>query len=645
MVMITSILTAGLALATPFLVGQATDSIVVSLQGRSTQESTTNAIIWISIALLAVELASTLVRNIGGWFGDVMSTRMRQILSNRYYAKLLSLPQSYYDKQVTGTIISRLDRSVLGLTEFLNSFANNFFSMLLTIGLILIITAVYYWPLALLLTIIFPVYLYLTALTSKKWTVWEKEKNSNIDQAQGRFAEVISQVKVVKSFVAELRELRLFQDHFGSVVRLTREQSRYWHFMDIIRMGSMNIIFFSIYLVLFWRTATGHFSLGDMVLLLQLVIMARQPATMMSWLVDTAQRALAGSQDYFQAMEELEEKSAHPALVAASRPGSPMFIDTRDVGITHCRQRPAQDNPPHGSDPVIEFDHVSFEYIPGQPVIHDVCFSASQGQKVALVGESGGGKSTLVNLLLGLYSPTDGHLRICGREVSETTAAQLRNDVGVVFQDPFLFSGTVRENIAYARPDATDEEIITVAKKAFAHDFIMGFADGYDTLIGERGLRLSGGQKQRIAVARAMLKDAPVLVLDEATSALDTKAEKIVQAGLEQLMQGRTTLVIAHRLSTIAHVDTIVTLDKGHVDEVGTPAELAVSGGIYSELLKLTASNSAANRERLKKFGFYAHEDSPHEDSVSEDSGHSARETAEPQGSESENRDAEVRGT
>lgn len=599
-VMITSIFTALLALATPFLVGRATDVIVDSLQGGTPVEKATTSIIWIALALLAVELASTIVRNVGGWFGDVMSTRMRQILSDRYYAKLLSLPQSYYDNQVTGTIISRLDRSILGLTDFLNSFANNFFSMLLTVAMILGITAFYYWPLALLLAVIFPMYLYFTTLTSKKWMVWEKEKNSNIDLAQGRFAEVVGQVKVVKSFVTELRELRLFQNHFGEVVRLTRGQSRYWHLMDIIRMGIMNLIFFAIYLLLFWRTVTGHFSLGDMVLLLQFVVMARQPAQMMSWLVDTAQRAAAGSLDYFKAMEELEEKSANPVLVDAAQPTGAMEISDADVNAASHPLLKAPDN-----GPVIEFNDVSFEYNEGEPVIHGVTFSATKGQKVALVGESGGGKSTLVNLLLGLYSPTSGTLRVCGQKLSDTTASELRSSVGVVFQEPALFSGTVRENIAYARPNASEEEVMAVAKKAHAHDFIMGFAQGYDTLIGERGLRLSGGQKQRIAVARAMLKDAPVLVLDEATSALDTKAERVVQAGLEKLMVGRTTLVIAHRLSTIANVDIIVTLDKGHVDEVGTPADLAVSGGIYSELLRLTASSSAADRERLKRFGFH----------------------------------------
>lgn len=602
-VMITSLVTAGLALATPFLVKLATDTIVETVGGGGASdaaiENATKTVIWLAVGLLAVELANTIIRNIGGWFGDVMAMRMRQILSNRYYAKLLALPQGYYDKQVTGTIISRLDRSILGLTDFIKSFANNFFSMLITVVMILVITAIYYWPLALLLAIIFPMYLYLTMLTSKKWMVWEKEKNEHIDVAQGRFAEVIGQVKVVKSFVSELRELRLFQKHFADTIQLTREQSRWWHFMDILRMGGMNIIFFAIYLMLFWRTLHGDFTLGDMVLLLQYVVMARQPAGMMSWMVDTAQRAAAGSREYFETMAELEEPSATAPLLEAARPGGPILVSQEDVDQA---VRPQLSAPETG--PVIDFDHVSFEYLKGEPVIHEVTFQAAKGDQVALVGESGGGKSTLVNLLLGLYRPTEGQLKVCGKDVADMTAAELRSSVGVVFQEPALFSGTVRENIAYAKPDATDEEIVAVAKRAFAHDFIMHFKDGYDTLIGERGLRLSGGQKQRIAVARAMLKDAPVLILDEATSALDTKAERVVQAGLNELMVSRTTIVIAHRLSTIADVDKIVTLDKGHVCEVGSPAELATSGGIYNELLQLTSSSSAADRARLKRFGF-----------------------------------------
>lgn len=607
-VTICAIVVSLLQLTTPFLVKQATDTIVDTIAGDGTLERAKQVILWLALGLLAAEFSSTVVQNVGGWFGDVMSTRMRQILSNRYFAKLLSLPQSYYDKQVTGTIISRLDRSILGLTDFIKSFSNNFISMLLTVALILIITAFYYWPLALLLAVIFPVYLYLTMLTSKKWMVWEIDKNQHIDTAQGRFAEVVGQMKVVKSFVTELRELHHFQQHFSDTVQLTKSQSRYWHIMDVIRMGSLNLIFFAIYFTLFWRTLHGYFSIGDMVFLLQLVVMARQPAHMMSWMVDTAQRAAAGSREYFQVMDELDEASAPAALTSAALPGGTMLVDLaqEDTGLVQGAIVPKD---AASGRAALTFNHVTFAYNEGEPVIHDISFTANRNQKIALVGESGGGKSTIVNLLLGLYQPTSGSLQIYGQDLSTLSAHTLRRSVGVVFQEPALFSGTVRENIAYARPDATEEEIIRVAKDAFAHDFIMGFTDGYDTVIGERGLRLSGGQKQRIAVARAMLKDAPILVLDEATSALDTKAERVVQAGLEKLMEGRTTLVIAHRLSTIADVDTIITLDNGRIDEIGSPAELAQSGGIYSELLRLTSSNDKADKARLKAFGFHVDEE------------------------------------
>ena len=606
MVILAATVTVLLSMASPFLIKHATDTIVDTVNGSVTVEDATTVVIAVAVGLLLAELAHTVIHNIGGWFGDVMGMRMRQILSNRYFAKLLSLPQGYFDKQITGTIISRLDRSILGLTQFLQAFANNFFSMILTVIVVLAISAWYYWPLALLLVIIFPMYLWLTALTSKRWMRWEKTKNDHVDAAQGRFAEVIGQVKVVKSFVSELRELRLFQQHFAETVSVTKEQSRWWHMMDIFRMAGMNVIFFAIYLVLFLQTLNGNFTIGDMVLLVQLVAMAKQPATMMSWMVDSAQRAAAGSREYFEAMEELEEATASPVLLAASREYGPSVIPEQDV-------RDAIPDPPAplegcsrpGGTPVVEFENVTFGYDVDDPVIHDVNLTAGFNEKVALVGESGGGKSTLVNLLLGLYRPSSGTLRVCGHDIAELSAAQLRGMVGVVFQDAALFSGTIRENIAYGRPDASDAEIEDAARRANADGFIRAFPQGYDTVIGERGLRLSGGQKQRVAVARAMLKDAPILVLDEATSALDTRAERAVQAGLEELMVGRTTLVIAHRLSTIASVDTIVTLSEGRVDEIGTPAELAVSGGIYGELLRLTASSSAEDRKRLRSFGFH----------------------------------------
>ena len=562
-----------------------------------------------ALLLLLADALNGVVSNIGGYIGDVMISRLRQILSTRYYAKLLSLPQGYYDNQVTGTIIARLDRSIMFITQFLQSFSNNFFTMIIQVIAILIITAFYYWPLAILLAILFPIYMWLTALTSKRWLKYETVKNEHIDIANGRFAEVVGQMKVTKSFVAEIRELDVFSKHYRGYVDTTRPQSRWWHTMDTFRSLAMAVVFFGIYAVIFWRTLEGHFSIGDMVMLIQMVTMAKQPVFMMSWMVDSAQRAIGGSREYFEVMEQDVEPTVDKVLVDATTSIKEPVLNTKQVDPLPL--------PADATEPIFEFDDVTFAYDEGKPVIKGVSFAARKGEKVALVGESGGGKSTLVNLMLGLFQPNEGTLNVLGHDTADLTAARLRASVGVVFQEAFLFSGSIRENIAYGKPGASEKKSSKWPSVPMPMISSRVFPEGYDTVIGERGLRLSGGQKQRVAVARAMLKDAPILVLDEATSALDTKSERAVQAGLEELMKDRTTLIIAHRLSTIANVDTIITLDQGVVDEMGSPAHLSTTNGIYSQLLKLTASSSAADRARLKRYGFstenQSHDEQEHE--------------------------------
>jgi len=577
-----SVATAALALLTPFIIKGATDEVVAQTQGNG---GGVPALIWLAVALLVVELLGTVVSNIGGYLGDVMTTRLKAILSSRYYAKMLSLPQRYFDSNLTGTIINRLTRSITETTQFLQMFSNSFFPMLLTVIAVLVTTALYSPWLALLLAIIYPVFMWLTALTSKRWQPIEQQKNTEFDIAGGRFAEAIGQIRVVKSFTSELRELALFDRHYGRTIGLTQQQSRFWHLMDVARRGALNLIFFGVYAIIFTSTASGAFTLGAMVLLIQLVAMAKQPVTMMSFLVDASQRAIAGSKSFFEAMDEA------PEPLAAIGAGTP-----RDTAPW----------PAHDDGPMISFDRVSFGYDSDTEVLHDITFDVAPGERVAFVGESGGGKTTLVNLLLGLYRPDAGVIRLRGVDVSTVPVEQLRAEIGVVFQEAALFSGTIRENVAYGRPGASASEIESAATKANAHEFVAKLANGYAAEIGERGIKLSGGQKQRIAVARAMLKNAPVLVLDEATSALDSKSERLVQAGLEELMADRTTLIIAHRLSTISSVDRIVTLKNGRVDEIGSPAELATSGGIYAELLALQASASKADRKRLQAFDIRA---------------------------------------
>lgn len=576
------------SLAVPFLTGYATDVVVDAVtavaEGAGVPEGAIRAVILLALGILAVTVCESIVSNIGGFWGDVMSAKMRTILSFRYFEQLLALPQRYYDDELTGTIVARLNRSIAEVTNFMKTFSNMLVTMLLTTVSVLVISAWHYWPLAVLLAVAYPLYLWLTTLTSRKWQQLEGRKNDHVDIASGRFAEVVGQIRVVKSFARERSELEHFADHFGETVQLTRAQSRHWHTMDAVRRGVLYLVFATLYAIIFIRTVTGAFTPGEMVMLIQLMAMARGPVTSLSWVVDSAQRAIAGSKSYFEVMD-LDPRQLYGAIESPDAGG---HDDDADTSANRT-----------STGPMVAFRDVRFGYGDGEDVLSGISFEVSAGERIALVGESGGGKTTIVNLLLGLYAVRGGEIEVAG---VGTDLAALRRSIGVVFQDPSLFSGTIAENIAYGRPESTREEIVQVAERAAVSDFVSRFADGYDTVVGERGLKLSGGQKQRIAVARAMLKDAPILVLDEATSALDTKSERLVQAGLDELMRDRTTIIIAHRLSTIAEVDRIITLRDGRIDEIGSPEQLASSGGIYDELLQLQRSASSSDLRRLKQF-------------------------------------------
>lgn len=565
-----SILVTGLGLVGPFIMKAVTDLIV---SATASGQPNVLPIIWLSLLFLAVDVIATFTQDWSGYLGDVMSERLRQILSDRYYQHLLRLPQSYYDNELTGTIINRLNRTINEITQFINMFANNFFSMYLTLFVSVIILLFYSWQLALLMTLLYPIFMWLTTKTNTKWQALQQTKNHITDVASGRFAEVVAQIKVVKSYGQEKTEQRIFGKRNQKVVNLTGEQSAYWHRMDVIRRSVLNIIFFGAMTYVFVSTMLGHFSIGDLVLLATLLNQMREPVFNMSFIVYNLQKAIAGSRDYFEVM------SLEPA-VADLPTAKPLVIK-------------------NGS---ISYNNVSFGYNQNAEVLHDVSFNILPGEKVALVGESGEGKTTLTNLLLRLYDLNSGQILIDDQSIANVSQSSLRQQIGVVFQEPALFSGTIRENIAYANPKATIEQITEAAKAANAYDFIQKLDKSFETEIGERGLKLSGGQKQRIAIARAILKNAPLLILDEATSSLDSRSEHLVQSALNRLMKQRTTLIIAHRLSTIADVDRIVTIKNGRVDEVGTPAELAQTDGIYGQLLRLQLSGSTvANKEKIKQ--------------------------------------------
>lgn len=565
-----SIVVAALTQVVPLLTKNAIDRISEGLQIGSTPLT---PIIIIVVIIFLCDLGQAVVTNVNGHIGDMLSARLQKLLSGRYYTHVMGLPQRYFDTELSGTIINRLNRGVSQLTQYMQFFSNNFlqliFSTLFTIGIV----AYYAWPVAIILALLFPIYAWLTARSSGKWQAYQETINRDSDVASGRFAESVGQVRVVKSFVKEQFELNAYNSLMDKVIATTKPQSRYWHSQDMLRRAILSILFLAMYAIIFIGTANGTYSLGTMVLLIQFSGLIRLPLFSLSFYVDNTQRAIANSKDYFKVMDEpieVHDESKSKALK-----------------VTNAQ---------------IVFDNVQFSYDPSSPVLAGLSFTLSPNTKLALVGESGEGKTTITSLLLKFYKVNTGSIAIDGQNLNDVTQRSIRSQVAVVFQEPALFSGTIKDNIAYAKPNASEDAVIAAAKAANAHEFISKFEKGYSSEIGERGLKLSGGQKQRIAIARALLKDAPILILDEATSSLDTKSERLVQQALERLMKNRSTLIIAHRLSTIQSVDTIVTIKGGTADEVGSPQELATSGGIYAQLLAMQQSLSEADKKRLKQY-------------------------------------------
>lgn len=561
-----SVLVAVVGLLVPLLSGRAIDTI------KSGTSSDVRHVVILAAGIFILDVASTLLSNVGGYLGDRMSVKLQRTLSFRYYQHLLDLPQDYFDTELTGKIINRLNRSIVQISNFMQMWSNNFLQFVFSTIFALLIIAYFSWSIALLLFTLYPIYILMTVKTSGKWMKYQAKINKNLDIATGRFAEAIGQIKVVKSFIQETHELSFFKRRYDRTIGIGKSQSKLWHTRDVQRRLILNTIFFGVYLLIFVQAVNGVFTAGQAVALILYAMQIRIPIFTISFLVENTQRAVADSKDYFEIM------NIEPAI--ADQPGAGNLKVSQGL---------------------IEFANVNFAY-QDTKVINDVSMAIKPDTKVALVGESGEGKTTLTNLLLRLYEPQKGKISIDGQDIAKVTQNSLRQNIGVVFQDPALFSGTIRENIAYADPSAPQAKIEAAAKAANAHEFVSQLEKGYDTEIGERGLKLSGGQKQRIAIARALLKDAPILILDEATSSLDSKSEGMVQEALERLMKGRTTIIIAHRLSTIQHVDQIITLRGGKIDEVGSPAELAKSGGIYDQLLKLQHGRTEATKKKLKTY-------------------------------------------
>ncbi len=560
--------------ANPFLLKFLVDAIVK--RGSGEVVATGYFGLLLGLLFLAGVLVAV-ITNIQGYIGDQLGAKLQTLLSQRYYDHLLELPLEYYDDAITGGITSKLERSIAGISQLVQAMANNFIGFFLTSAFTLVILARYSPFVALLLAVLFPLYIWLTTRTSRAWQKKQEGINRDTDYANGRFVEAIGNIRVVKSFVHERAESRVFAKTRRLIEAQTKVQSRQWHQDDVWRGLSLNLIFFGIYAIIIAQALNGSFgplqqSIGTVVLMLQLSLQAQFPLFASSFVVDQIQRAAADSKDFFAVMDLAPSITDMDGAI--------------ELEVTSGR---------------VEYRDVSFQYAEGQPVLDDVSFTVEPGTKLALVGESGEGKTTLANLLLRFYELSGGQVLIDGSDITAVSQSSLRRNIGVVFQEPALFSGSVVENITYGRPSFTTDEVIAAAQAANAHDFVERLPEGYDTQIGERGVKLSGGQKQRIAIARALMKDPPILVLDEATSSLDSKAEREVQSALERLMHGRTTLIIAHRLSTIQNVDKIVGIRQGGVSEIGSPAELSAGDGIYAELLRLQAPTTA-NKAKLKEY-------------------------------------------
>ena len=479
-------------------------------------------------------------------------------LRNQVYAHLNALPLSFFHRTPTGELISRIinDVSMLqgAVSHALIHLLRDLFSV---IGLLVVI---FYmdWRLAFISLVFLPMAAVPIVVFGKKFRRISTSYQTRIGEATSQLAETIAGMRIVKAFCMEDAEKQRFSGTMQDVMDIQMSETRYRclahplvEFMGGIGMAL--IIWFGGMQVL-----QGNSTPGTFMSFLTALIMLYEPVKGVTRINATIQQGLAAATRIFDLLD--------------------IEPDIREAGD-------AVDLKPFSES--IELARVGFAYEPGQPVLRDLDLRVRKGEVLAVVGPSGGGKTTLANLIPRFYDVTEGALRIDGVDIRRVSLRSLRRQLALVTQQTILFNDSVRSNIAYGSQDCTDEEIVEAARAAYALDFIEALPQGFDTVIGESGARLSGGQQQRLSIARALLKDAPILILDEATSSLDTESEREVQRALENLMQNRTTIVIAHRLSTIKNADRIIVLKEGRLVEEGTHSQLLALGGEYSGLYRL----------------------------------------------------------
>ena len=487
-------------------------------------------------------------------WGHIMGARMESNMRQDLFDHLQRLSFSYYDKNNTGEMMSKLLSDLFDISELAHHGPENIFISLLKIIGSFILLMMVNVKMTLILIAVTAVMVVFSFFQNGKMRTTFMDNRKKIAKVNARVQDSLSGIRVVKSFGNEALEQEKF--------RKTNEQfleskNSNYRVMGQFHAGNaffLGILYTAVLVTGGVSIANGSLSLSDLVLYVLYINIFMGPIETLINFTELFQKGYAG---FCRFMEVVDME---PEIVDA--PGA--------VPLSNVKGE-------------IAFHDVSFGYSNGEHVLHHVNFSIPSGKTVALVGPSGGGKTTLCSLIPRFYDVTEGSITIDGNDIRRLTLHSLRSTVGIVQQDVYLFGGTIRENILYGKPDATEDELIAAAKRANIHDFILSLPQGYDTSAGERGVRLSGGQKQRIAIARVFLKNPKILILDEATSALDNESERHIQQALEQLSIGRTTLVIAHRLSTIRNADEILVINDEEIQERGTHEELLAKNGLYAE--------------------------------------------------------------
>ncbi len=519
-----------------------------------------------------VSMVGQLISNISSHLGDRFAAKLKKYLTEVFFEKALTLSQSYYDGELSGKIINQLNRGVQVISDFYNTATNFIMTAFLQAVFTIFILARYSIWTAFLVTLLFPIYVYLTSLSTKRWGKEQEKRNKYEDVTRGRLSESIVNIKLVKGFNNQHEELSLISKTFVLINEIVTRQSKIFHTYDFLRNMSLHLILLTIYFITFTDAYKGAITLGEAVLIIQLINQVRRPLFAMSFILTRIQEAETGSKEFFNL---LELPSREPVMSGYS----PKIL----------------------RDPSIHFEKVFFSYEDVREVLSNITFDINQRETVALVGRSGAGKTTLVSLIMKFYDATRGKISMSGHSYKELNHVDVRHNIALVFQENELFSTSIRENVTYGSHH-TDDEVQKALEMAQAWEFVKKLPKGMHSEVGERGVRLSGGQKQRIQIARAILKDAPILILDEATSSLDAQSELAVQSAMENLMRDRLTLIIAHRFSTLRDADRIIVLDEGKIVDQGTPGELANRPGIYSDLLRFQIEG---NKKLLANYEIY----------------------------------------